>query len=215
MPSGSSTSSYAVALTGGIGSGKNAVADLFRSRNSAVFDSDVIARDLVQPGMQALREITHRFGGSMLTASGELDRPRMRERVFRDPRERQRLEAILHPRVREVLLSAVRQCTQPYCLLVIPLLTEARADYDFVDRVLVTDVSPQLQVARLMQRDRSTSDEASRIVAAQASRSERLALADDVIDNDGETSVLATAVERLHHIYLRLVTAKLTASAAN
>ena len=134
---------------------------MFRARNSAVFDSDVIARDLVQPGMPALREITNQFGGSMLTASGELDRPRMRERVFRDPRERQRLEAILHPRVREALLGAVRQCTQPYCLLVIPLLIEVRADYDFIDRVLVTDVSPQVQVARLMQRDRCSADEAS------------------------------------------------------
>lgn len=199
--SGNSTSSLVVALTGGIGSGKSAVAEMFRARNSAVFDSDVIARDLVQPGMQALRDIADQFGESMLTASGELDRPRMRELVFRDPLERQRLEAILHPRVREALLGAVRQCTQTYCLLVIPLLTEVRADYDFIDRVLVTDVSPQTQVVRLMQRDRCSADQAFRMIAAQAHRNERLALADDIIDNDGDTAALVPVVERLHHLF--------------
>ena len=206
---------YCVALTGGIGSGKSAVAELFRARDTAVFDSDVIARDLVRPGTPALREIADQFGESILTSSGELDRPRMRNRVFRDSREREKLEAMLHPRVREALLDAVRKCTAPYCVLVIPLLTEVRTDYDFVDRVLVTDVSPQMQVARLMQRDRCNADEASRIIAAQAPRAERLALADDVIDNEGDTAALTPVVERLHRLYLRLADTKIAAGPLN
>jgi dephospho-CoA kinase len=194
-------SKLAVALTGGIGSGKSAVTQRFGDHGVAIFDSDLVTRELVAPGMPALREIAEQFGDSMLTASGELDRRRMREHVFADAAQRQRLEAILHPRVRTALLDAVRHCTQPYCVLVIPLLTEVRADYEFVDRVLVTDVSPALQIARVMQRDRCSVVDAQRIVAAQAPREQRLALADDVVDNDGDLSALVPVVDRLHHRY--------------
>jgi dephospho-CoA kinase len=194
-------SKLAVAMTGGIGSGKSAVTQRFADHGVAIFDSDLVARELVQAGKPALREIAEQFGDAMLTASGELDRRRMREQVFADASLRRRLEAILHPRVRAELLHAVMHCTQPYCVLVIPLLTEVRADYDFVDRVLVTDVSPALQIGRVMQRDRCSVVDAERIVAVQAPRERRLALADDVIDNDGELSALVPIVDRLHRRY--------------
>jgi dephospho-CoA kinase len=193
-----------VALTGGIGSGKSAAADLFRARNPAIFDADVVARELVRPGADALQEIASVFGGDMLTKGGELDRQRMRERVFSNDSERRRLEAILHPRVRSALIAAVEGCAAPYCLLVIPLLVENRADYDFVDRVLVVDVSPEVQIERLTRRDRNSREAAALMIAAQVSRSDRLAIADDVVDNDGSVEALKPVVERLHGMYLRL-----------
>src|SRR5262249_52765173 len=144
------------------------------------------------------------FGSAVLTPGGELDRQRMRERVFADADERKRLETIIHPRVRAALLTAAQGCTAPYCLLVIPLLAEVRADYAFVDRALVVDVSPSVQLRRLMQRDATTVAEAERMIAAQAPREERLAMADDVIDNDGTTSALEVVIARLHVRYLEL-----------
>jgi dephospho-CoA kinase len=193
-----------VALTGGIGSGKSAVAELFRARTLSIFDADVVARELVQPGADALKEIADAFGQDVLTASGELDRQRMRERVFANDVERRRLEAILHPRVRAALIAAVESCKAPYCLLVVPLLVENRSDYAFVDRVLVVDVSPDVQAARLMKRDRSSQEAAALMIAAQVSRTGRLAIADDVVDNDGDISALQPVIERLHGMYLRL-----------
>jgi dephospho-CoA kinase len=193
-----------VALTGGIASGKDATADCFNRRAVPVFDADAIARELVQPGAPAFAEIVAVFGAQMLTTSGELDRSRMRERIFADAQARRRLESILHPRVRAALLAAVQNCTAPYCVLVIPLLAEVRADYDFVDRVLVVDVSPEIQAQRLMLRDRCTPEAAAAMIAAQAPRSARLAIADDVVDNDGDQSFLGPAAERLHAIYTRL-----------
>jgi len=204
---------FTVALTGGIGSGKTAVTDLFHQHNLAVFDADVVARELVRRGTSALAEIAETFGSQMLAPGGELDRPRMRERIFANAQARERLESILHPRVRAALLAAVRNCTAPYCVLVIPLLTEVRADYDFVDRVLVVDVSPDIQTQRLMLRDRCTPQAAAAMIAAQAPRSVRLAIADDVVDNDGDKDFLVPAIERLHAIYTRLSTRSVAAGA--
>jgi len=138
----------------------------------------------------------------MLTPSGELDRRRMRERVFEDIEERRRLERILHPKVREALLAAAAACTDAYCVLVIPLLAASNEDYAWVDRALVVDVPFETQLARVMQRDGITRDEALRILAVQATREQRLALADDVIDNAGPPEALGSAVERLHARYL-------------
>ena len=191
-----------VALTGGIASGKDAAAECFGRNAVPVFDADIVARELVQPGTPALAAIAAEFGAQMLTASGELDRQRMRELVFSIPAERRKLEAILHPRVRMALREAAETCTAAYCILVIPLLAEHRSDYDFVDRVLVVDVSPHEQMVRLLQRDRCTRADADRLIAAQAPREQRLALADDVIDNNAEKAALDSMIERLHAIYL-------------
>jgi dephospho-CoA kinase len=193
-----------VALTGGIASGKGAAADCFIRNAVPVFDADVVARELVQPGAPALAEIASAFGAQMLKVSGELDRQRMRELVFSTPGERRKLEAILHPRVRAALLAAVQDCSAPYCLLVIPLLTEVRRDYDFVDRVLVVDVSPEIQTQRLLLRDRCTPQAAATMIAAQAPREQRLAIASDLIDNNGGKAALVPMIDRLHALYLGL-----------
>ena len=197
-----------VVLTGGIASGKSAVADEFRRHGVAVHDADALARALVAPGNPALAEIAQAFGRDMLTTDGRLDRQVMRERVFADPAERRRLEAILHPRIHDALRTAAVGCAAPYCVLMIPLFAEVHAQYDFVDRVLVVDASREVQLGRLMQRDRSTAEAALRILAAQATREQRLALADDVIDNDGRPQWLGPAVGRLHRIYLEASAAK-------
>ncbi|MBS0590033.1 MAG: dephospho-CoA kinase, partial [Proteobacteria bacterium] len=159
---------------------------------------------LVAPGQPALTEIVAAFGPEALTPNGQLDRQRMRERIFADANARRRLESILHPRVRDALRERARECTAAYCLLAIPLFAESSAAYAWVDRVLVVDVPPAVQLARLMQRDGMTRESSQRALAAQASRSQRLALADDVIDNSGTPAVLAHIIARLHHRYSRL-----------
>jgi len=193
-----------VVLTGGVASGKSTAADVFRRLDVPVFDADVVARDLVQPGRPALADIAAAFGEAMLTPSGELDRPRMRGLVFADAAERRRLEGILHPKVRKTLLAAAAACTYPYCILVVPLLAEWRDDYAWVNRALLVDVPLETQVVRVMRRDAITRDAALRILAVQATRENRLALADDVIDNAGPAGALDAAVERLHVRYLAL-----------
>lgn len=200
--------SFFVALTGGIASGKSTVAEAFRGHGVPIFDADVVARDLVQRGTPALAEIAAAFGETMLTPSGELDRRRMRELVFADREQRHRLEGILHPRVREVLLSAATRCKDAYCVLVVPLLTEWHDDYRWVDRTLVVDVPLETQLVRVMQRDSIGRDAALHILAVQATREQRLARADDVIDNAGPSIALGSAVERLHRRYLTLAAGK-------
>jgi dephospho-CoA kinase len=145
----------------------------------------------------------------MLTASGELDRGRMREVVFADVHERRRLESILHPKVREVLLAGAAACKAEYCVLVIPLLAESHEDYAWVNRTLVVDIPLETQVARVMQRDSISRDAALSILAVQATRERRLALADDVIDNAGPPAALESAVERLHDRYFALAAAQI------
>jgi len=198
-------SSPTVALTGGIASGKSAAAAGFAAIGVPVFDADVIARELVQPGQAALAEIVAGFGPEALNAAGELDRRRMRERVFADGAERLKLEAILHPRVRNTLIAAVADCEAPYCVLAIPLLAEKRNDYAWVDRVLVIDVPERVQIERLMRRDNSTREDALKALAAQFPSDQRLALADDVIDNSGPITALTVAVQRLHARYLAVM----------
>jgi dephospho-CoA kinase len=202
-------SSLVVVLTGGIASGKSAAADVFHRLEVPVFDADVIARDLVRPGQSALKEITAAFDHEVLSPSGDLDRRRMRERIFADADERRKLETILHPKVRAALLASATTCKDPYCILTVPLLVESIDDYRWVDRILVIDALPETQFARLMQRDGTTRDAAFRILAAQASREQRLVLADDVIDNVGTPEALSRIVERLHRRYLGLAALKL------
>ena len=192
---------FVVALTGGIASGKSTVQKLLENLGSTVFDADVIARELVAPGQPALAEIVAAFGPASLTAQSELDRARMRDRVFADIEAKRTLERILHPRVRTELFARARACTADYCLLAIPLLAESANAYAWVDRVLVVDVPRATQCDRLMLRDGMTRDFAERALAAQASRTDRLALADDAIDNAGSPARLPAVVTRLHALY--------------
>jgi dephospho-CoA kinase len=193
-----------VALTGGVASGKSAVARRFESLGICVYDADVAAREVVAPGEPALAEIRSVFGAGVLQADGALDRRAMRDRVFADAGARKKLEAIVHPRVRAWLRRRVGMDRGPYCMLAIPLLVENRAEYEWVDRVLLVDAPEALQIERLMQRDGVTREHAERMLDAQSTRAQRLAMADDVIMNDGEESALDAQVAALHARYLKL-----------
>lgn len=193
-----------VALTGGVSAGKTAVARRFEALGVHVHDADVAAREVIEPGTPGLAAVVDTFGTTVLDASGRLDRPAMRQRVFADPAARQQLEAIIHPLVRQWLHDHALAERGPYCLLAIPLLAENSAHYRWVDRVLLVDVPEPVQLARLVARDGLDEALARRMLASQASRAERLALADDVIDNSGDEVVLDQAVAKLHQRYLAL-----------
>jgi dephospho-CoA kinase len=197
-----------IALTGGIAAGKTAVARRFEGLGIAVHDADVAAREVIEPDTTGLAAVVDAFGVSVLNEAGRLDRPAMRQRVFADPSTRKVLEAIIHPRVRQWLRErALAECG-PYCLLAIPLLAENIAHYRWVDRVLVVDVPESVQITRLIARDGIDETLARRMLAQQASRAERLALADDVIENSGDESALDHAVAELHQRYLALAGAR-------
>jgi len=195
---------YVVALTGGVAAGKTAVTRRFEAFGIHVYDADVAAREVVAPHEPALAEIEFAFGARVLQADGALDRRAMRERVFADPDARKKLEAIIHPRVRAWLRRRVGMDRGPYCMLAIPLLVENRAEYEWVDRVLVVDAPETLQIERLMRRDDVMRDAAQRVLDAQSARAQRLAIADDVIVNDGEEAALDSQVAALHARYLEL-----------
>lgn len=193
-----------IALTGGVAAGKSAVARRFEALGVPVHDADVAARAVIEPGSAGLAAVVDAFGTQVLDASGRLDRPAMRERVFADPVARQRLEAIIHPRVRQWLREHALAERGSYCLLAIPLLAENIVHYRWVDRVLLVDAPESLQIARLMARDGIDETLARRMLAQQATRAERRALADDVIENDGDEAALDAAVADLHRRYLAL-----------
>lgn len=189
-----------IVLTGGIASGKSAVSDRFAELGVAVIDSDLIARELVQPGEPAYAEIVQVFGEDILTADGELDRPRMRERIFSDAASRKRLESILHPAIAERARERIRAIRAPYCILVVPLLAET-GFFSWADRVLLVDADEATQIRRLMARDGVSRQQAEAALRAQAGRARRQALADDVIDNSGTLEELQAQVEALHRKY--------------
>ena len=195
---------YIVGLTGGIGSGKSAVADLFAAQGAPVVDTDAIAHSLTGSGGAAMSAIRAEFGDRVTSADGALDRAAMRGIVFTDPSARKRLEAILHPMIRaeserQVATGAARA---PYVILMVPLLVESGDYRKRVDRIAVVDCAEATQIARVMSRNNLPRDEVERILAAQATRAERLAAADDVIDNDGALADLPPRIERLHRQYL-------------
>lgn len=194
-----------VGLTGGIGSGKSAAAAEFARLGAAVIDTDAIAHELTAAGGAAIEPIRRAFGDAVVTPAGALDRDRMRAIAFSDPQARRRLEAILHPLIRaEAERRIAAEAAAPYVVLVVPLLVETGALRERVSRVLVVDCPETLQIERV--RARSGLDEAQvrHIFAAQASRAERLAAADDVIDNSGTLAALRQSVAQLHRYYLRL-----------
>lgn len=196
--------SFVVGLTGGIGSGKSAAAEHFAALGASVVDTDAIAHALTASGGAAIAALQQAFGEGVLTPAGALDRAAMRRRVFADPAERARLEAILHPLIRA---EAERQLCHPagadfvYFVLVVPLLAETGAYRDRVDRVLVIDCPPERQISRVMARSSLARTEVEAILAAQATRDRRLAIADDVIENDADLDALRARVATLHARY--------------
>ncbi|CAD7714642.1 Dephospho-CoA kinase [Xanthomonas hydrangeae] len=195
-------SDFIVGLTGGIASGKSALAAEFEKLGVPVVDADVIARQVVAPG-PILDAIVERFGRDILLSDGTLDRRALRQIVFADAAQRQALEAITHPAIRAELQMTVKAMNTPYAIADIPLLAEAegRKTYRWLDRILVIDVSVDVQVARLTHRDGITIELANQMIAAQASREQRLAIADDVVVNNGEPAHLATAASNLNNLY--------------
>jgi dephospho-CoA kinase len=198
---------FRVALTGGIASGKSTVASLFAELGVPVIDTDVIAREVVEPGQPALAAVVAAFGPEVLGSDGRLDRRRLRERIFADAGARERLNAILHPAIRAEMERQSQAAGGDYQLLVIPLLTEG-GRRDHVDRVLLVDVPEALQVERLMMRDGVTREQAQASLNAQATRAERLAMADDVLRNSGQPDELRDRVAELHGKYRALAAAR-------
>ena len=193
---------FVVAVTGGIASGKSAVTRRFQALGVPVHDADVAAREVVEPGTPGLQAVVQAFGAGVLDSNGRLDRPAMRRRVFADDDAKRKLEAIIHPRVRDWLHDHAMAQHDPYCLLAIPLLVENMDVYRWVNRVLLVDAPPTAQVARLVMRDGIDAALAQRMLEQQASRAERWAVAHDVIDNSGDETALDDAVVALHQRYL-------------
>ncbi|HDS2185728.1 TPA: dephospho-CoA kinase [Klebsiella aerogenes] len=194
---------YTVALTGGIGSGKSTVADEFAHLGVTVIDADIIARQVVEPGTPALLAIAERFGPQMINDDGSLNRRRLRERIFAHSEDKAWLNALLHPLIQQETRRQMQASTSPYLLWVVPLLVENRLT-DKADRILVVDVPKETQIERTIRRDGVSREHAEHILAAQATREQRLAAADDVIENMGSADAVASHVARLHDKYLML-----------
>ncbi len=193
---------FTVGLTGGIASGKSLACDRLAALGAAVVDTDVISREQTAAGMPALGDIVREFGQDLVAADGGLDRARLRALVFSDSGGRKKLEAILHPRIRTAAWERATQTPGSYLVMVIPLLVETGFTGG-IDRVLVIDAPRELQLKRLRERDGATFRQAQAIVAAQATRRQRRAAADDLLLNDGAVEQLLQGIERLHRSYLR------------
>jgi len=192
-----------IGLTGGIASGKTTVANMFAELGVAIIDTDVIARSVVEPGQPALKEIRRAFGDEVLQANGTLDRKRMRAIVFNDDDQRSKLESIVHPRIREQAENQAANATSAYHIVVVPLLAQSPMQAD-MHRILVVDCSEATQLARLLARDAETEAQARRIIASQVDRATRLAMADDVVSNEGNLAETRQQVSALHARYLSL-----------
>jgi dephospho-CoA kinase len=199
--------SFVVGLTGGIGSGKSAAADEFAALGATVVDTDAIARELTDKGGAALAHIEKLFGTGFLAPGGEMDRKRMRDHVFADPAAKQALENLLHPMIRAESARRIAMASGPYVVHVVPLLIESPDYRRRVDRVLVVDAPEDAQLARVHARSGLSADEVRAIMRTQASRAERLAAADDVIDNSGAREALRKQVGALHQKYLQFARA--------
>jgi dephospho-CoA kinase len=194
-----------IGLTGGIGSGKSTVAELFADLGVPIIDTDRIAHELTAPGSELVGLIGEMFGSGTVAADGTLDRTGLRQIIFADAAKRRQLEALLHPRIRSRALEFMAQLRGPYCIVVVPLLLEA-GWHSLVDRILVVDAPPELQLHRTLQRDARPVEEVRAIIAAQIPREKRLDAADDIVVNDADRSKLAAQVEALHQKYLQLAT---------
>jgi len=197
-------SAFVIALTGGIASGKTTVSDAFAELGASIVDTDIIARDMVIPGSQGLREITEQFGPQVLLDNGQLNRPALRSIIFTDKNTRKLLESILHPLIRTESIRQLQQVHSALAILVIPLLTEnmtTKNSYQWVDRILVVDIEEATQIRRLTGRDQINEALAQAILDSQVSRAQRLAIADDVIVNDRDLEDLKVNVRVLYKKY--------------
>ena len=194
-----------VGLTGGIGSGKSSATKIFASFNAPVIDADVIAHQLSQPNQPALKEIVHCFGDEIINADGLLNRGKLRAVVFSDAKKKQQLESLLHPLVYAEIAAQISQLNAVYCIIAIPLLIETyNINQIKLDRILVVDCPVELQIERVKNRNPLSDTQIQAIIAAQTSRQQRLAVADDIIDNSKSATHLAEQVKKLHNSYLLL-----------
>lgn len=198
---------YVVALTGGIGSGKTTIAEMFARLGVKIVDADIIARQVVEPGSPALSEIRTHFGPQAILPEGNLNRGWLRQRIFADPVSKQWLNDLLHPLIQQQTQQLINEITDNWCLWVVPLLTENGLQ-DRADRVLVVDIDEETQIRRTMARDNITRQQAADILTAQASRQSRLQIADDVIDNSGSPEEQQQVVAMLYQRYQLLASAK-------
>ncbi len=200
-------SNFIVGLTGGIGSGKTTVANIFAAYGVTLIDADIIARDIVKPQTPALVKIVERFGNNYLGADGYLDRAKLREKVFNDSTAKQWLNNLLHPLIRSTIGKELSAAKSAYCLLIAPLLIENKLTH-YVNRVLVVDVDEKTQLTRAMLRDNNSQTLIKNIMKSQLPRQERLAVADDIIDNTVALDKVHKQVEKLHQFYLNLASTK-------
>lgn len=197
-------SDYVVGLTGGIGSGKSTVAELFVRNGAALVDTDAIAHELTAAGGAAIPALLAKFGPGVIDGSGALDRTAMRQSVFADPAARAQLEAILHPLIRQLAAERCQAAAAPYVILAVPLLVESGEYRQRCQRIAVVDCPESRQIERVMARSGLSVDQVRAIMAAQATRQQRLAVADDVVVNDGDLASLGEQVDALHRKYLQL-----------
>ncbi len=198
---------YVVGVTGGIGSGKSAATAEFERLGITVVDADIVSRQVVMPGSPCLQAIAEHFGRDLLTDKGELDRKVLRQKVFSDPAEKDWLNSLLHPAIREEILAQLEQANSPYVILSAPLLLENNLN-KYCQRVLVVDVPEELQLQRTIQRDESPKEEVEAIMKAQLSRETRLRKADDILNNEGSIDELRRQVNQLHQRYLAATVAQ-------
>jgi dephospho-CoA kinase len=203
-PANASSTRFSIGLTGGIGSGKTTVANLFGARGAAIIDTDAIAHALTAPGGLAISAIRASFGTDFITPDGAMDRARMRAHVFSDTAARKQLEAILHPLIRDETSRAAANAQGTYLIYVVPLLVESLQWQGRTTRILVVDCAEEIQIHRVMQRNGMSRSQVEAIMAAQANRAQRLAAADDVILNEHDSDALQPLIEQLHARYLRL-----------
>lgn len=198
---------FVVGVTGGIGSGKTAVTDYFKQLGIDVVDADIASRTVVEPGTPALAAISQHFGDTILSADHSLDRAKLRQRIFSSPQDKQWLEQLLHPLIRDTISQQLAIAKSPYVVFVSPLLVESQQQ-SICDRLLVVDVPENTQLERTMQRDNNDEQQVRRIIASQASRQHRLEAADDIIDNSGDLAALHQKIKQLHTQYLQLAEKK-------
>ena len=198
---------FVVGLTGGIGSGKTAASDHFKTLGIEIVDSDVASRIVVEPDTPALKAIAEHFGPDILSSDQSLNRAKLREKIFTNPDEKQWLENLLHPLIRQEITHGLQTASSPYVIFVSPLLVESGQE-TLCDRLLVIDVPEEIQLERTIQRDSNEAEQVKRIIASQASRNDRLAKATDVIENTAGLAQLQQQVEKLHQQYLTLAANK-------
>lgn len=192
-----------IGITGGIGSGKTTVANLFARQGIPVIDSDVIARSLLAPGEDSYNKVVNNYGESILRPDKSIDRTKLKNLVFSNKHSKKKLEEILHPEVRKRIVSEINKLTSSYCIIVVPLLIEA-GFLDLVDRVLVIITDKELQISRVVERDGMSREEIIKIINSQSTNQEKLEIADDVINNDEDNHSLIRQVEGLHKKYMAL-----------